>query len=73
MKSSRIFTTVEGEDQGQDYRKTDKKKNDCEINLDDLEGEYPPLFIQNDTFVYPSSSRVLSFGQISKMFTQENS
>ena len=49
------------------------KKNDCEINLDDLEGEYPPLFIQNDTFVYPSSSRVLSFGQISKMFTQENS
>ena len=55
------------------YVERKMKKNDCEINLDDLEGEYPPLFIQNDTFVYPSSSRVLSFGQISKMFTQENS
>ena len=55
------------------YVERKMKKNDCEINLDDLEGEYPPLFIQNDNFVYPSSSRVLSFGQISKMFTQENS
>ena len=55
------------------YVERKMKKNDCEINLDDLEGEYPPLFIQKDNFVYPSSSRVLSFGQISKMFRQENS
>ena len=55
------------------YVERKMKKNDCEINLDDLEGEYPPLFIQKDNFVYPSSSRVLSFGQISNMFMQENS
>ena len=42
----------------------------CRINLDQLTGKYPPIILQNDRFVFPTSedpdgSRYLNFGLIS--------
>ena len=41
----------------------------CTLNLDGLSGKYPPLIIQNDDFIFPTSeeadgSRLLVFGQL---------
>ena len=41
----------------------------CRVNLEELTGKYPPILLQNDRFVFPTSedadgSRYLNFGQI---------
>ena len=39
----------------------------CQVNLDALSGEYPPLLLQNNDFIFPTSEieekRILSFGE----------
>ena len=42
----------------------------CRVNLDQLTGKYPPIILQNDRFVFPTSedpdgSRYLNFGLLS--------
>ena len=41
----------------------------CTLNLDGLSGKYPPLIIQNDDFIFPTSeeadgTRLLVFGKL---------
>ena len=41
----------------------------CQVDLDALTGDYPPLLVQNGDFVFPSSrteddKRILTFGEI---------
>ena len=46
----------------------DIPKGQCEVDLDGLTGEYPPLLIQRGEFIFPSSrtendKRILAFGE----------
>ena len=64
---SDIQGTFLGKYLGSQYKKINLLPGQCSLNLDGLTGKYPPLLIQNDDFIYPTSqeadgSRLLVFG-----------